>query len=255
MSKENLVVVHSFPTNSTLLSGLVRYLENHFSVYFVDLPGFKKGVSPLKKVKINRYSKFLKKRVYEYGLEEYIISGISFGFTVVNNASLSSGCKGVFAMEPFIGHRYLKIGKSKKLALRVMTGLVSKLGMSSSVWKSRWFRKRLIGRGEPVDRVDTMLEEMDPHTYFKTAHILLGYNKEVKLRNMPYVLMVNRNDDTIKIEKVVGFFKDRAEDLLVIDTDVEHYPDNPTEDYFRRNIKYEDIKKSLSFINSNKSSR
>lgn len=42
MKKENLVLLHSFPTNSILLSGYIEYLSD----YFIDLPGFTKVVPP-----------------------------------------------------------------------------------------------------------------------------------------------------------------------------------------------------------------
>src|SRR3989338_8142785 len=48
--KPHLVLVHSFPTNSNILSGLIEFLEQYFTVHFIDLPGFTKQIPPLKKI-------------------------------------------------------------------------------------------------------------------------------------------------------------------------------------------------------------
>src|SRR5262245_1413182 len=36
MTKEKLILVHSFPTNSILLSGLTDYLSDYLEVYWID---------------------------------------------------------------------------------------------------------------------------------------------------------------------------------------------------------------------------
>lgn len=44
--RENLVLLHSFPTNSIIFTDLIRYLNNFFVVHFIDLPGFTRSTPP-----------------------------------------------------------------------------------------------------------------------------------------------------------------------------------------------------------------
>src|SRR6266496_3587000 len=108
MMKHNLVLVHSFPTNSILLRGLIEYLSDYFNVHFVDLPGFTKGTTPLPHITLSGYSAFLEEKINELGLETYLVAGISFGFAVVNKAKHSNKCLGILAIEPYIGTKSLQ---------------------------------------------------------------------------------------------------------------------------------------------------
>lgn len=78
MSKNNLVLVHSFPTNSTLLNGFTEFLEDFFNVYFIDLPGFNIDVSPMKDISFDNYSKFVENKIKQLQLDNYFLGGVSF---------------------------------------------------------------------------------------------------------------------------------------------------------------------------------
>ena len=102
MEKENLVLLHSFPTNSILLSGYIEYLSDSFNVYFIDLPGFTKAVPPLERVTFAGYYDFVGRKIKELDLDSYLVEGISFGFAIVNHLNHDRKCKGIIAIEPFI---------------------------------------------------------------------------------------------------------------------------------------------------------
>ena len=77
MPKENLIIVHSFPGNSILLSGLIEYLNDYFEVYFINLPGFAKSVPPLTEISFKGYVQFIEEKIRGFGLASYWLAGIS----------------------------------------------------------------------------------------------------------------------------------------------------------------------------------
>ena len=107
--KENLILVHSFPTNSILLKGFIGYIDDYFNVYPIDLPGFRKDIKPLQKITIDSYSKFVEEKVKKLNLDDFLIGGISFGFIVVNNAKIDKKCKGIIAIEPYVNSKSLRM--------------------------------------------------------------------------------------------------------------------------------------------------
>src|SRR5262245_52978902 len=105
MEKENLVLVHSFPTKSILLRGLADYLNDSFETYCIDLPGFTRQVPPLPRISWDAFSRFTESRIRELSLDSYVAAGISFGFRVVNNMAVDEKCRGILGLVPFLGPR------------------------------------------------------------------------------------------------------------------------------------------------------
>ena len=73
MTTENLVLVHSFPTNSILLKGLVEFLNDHFNLYFIDLPGFTQKSPPIQQITIDNYSAYVEKYINNLKIDHYIL--------------------------------------------------------------------------------------------------------------------------------------------------------------------------------------
>lgn len=127
MTKENLVIVHSFPTNSIVLHNLTAYIEEYYKVYFIDLLGFTLN-SPLEEINIRNYSHALDEKIGELGIKNYIIAGISFGFWVASEAELK-GAKAIIAVEPYIGYKSLRIGGFKRFSYFLLIDFLSPLNL------------------------------------------------------------------------------------------------------------------------------
>src|SRR5262245_44001214 len=101
MTKENLILIHSFPTNSLLLQGFIEYLNDYVNVYPIDLPGFTQSGPALAKISLNQYTQFVERCIQALAVESYWLGGVSFGFAVVNGVQPDLRCKGFMAIEPY----------------------------------------------------------------------------------------------------------------------------------------------------------
>ena len=252
-SKENLILVHSFPTNSILLEGLIAFLDDYFKVYFIDLPGFTKK-SPLdrNKVSLKFYSDYISAEIEKLNLDKYIIGGISFGFIVVNEAKLDrKKCKAILAVEPYINNKFLHLSFLKRFLYTHLLDDIFTDKFAKKVWESPHVENILrFLMGEP-NNADVLLKELDYRTFFQTAKILMNNNKNPKYRDdMPYVLWINKNDTTISADKIIDEFLTKIKKLLVRFNDVDHYPKDMSKKYFKSKIKKQDVLESIEWINS-----
>lgn len=246
--KENLVLVHSFPTNSILLAGLVEFLGDYFEVHFIDLPGFTRRVKPLRRPTIEGFATHLEERIAELGLARYVLGGISFGYLVVSHARVDSRCRAILALEPFLGIRSLYMKGPKRLFAASFARAVASLGLGSTIFGSRRWRQRLLRRGYPEERVDVMCREIDARTFFATAALLATHCAPLRFHPLPLVLMVNHEDRTINAEDVAAVFAAHVDDLLVVETTVDHYPRTPDKDYFRKHVPPDRLADVLRFL-------
>jgi pimeloyl-ACP methyl ester carboxylesterase len=246
-TRDHLILVHSFPTNSILLRGLTEFLEDLFVVHFVDLPGFTANVPPLTEVTFENYARFLEERIETLELNTYLLGGVSFGFLVVNMARVDHRCRAILAMEPFLNVHGLRLTALQRFLLRSLTKTVVALGASNLLWKSQWFRNRL-GRKGPKERMEVLFSEIDARTFFKTATLILSRTAEVRFQDRPYVLLINPDDRTVGHEYVTQAFEREARCLLVIETTVEHYPRYLTKEYFLDRISAAQINSIREFL-------
>ncbi len=75
MTKANLIFVHSFPTNSKALNGLIGYLNLFFQVIPVDLPGFIKNIPAIEPASLKDYSCYVDAVVTKLKLENFYMGG------------------------------------------------------------------------------------------------------------------------------------------------------------------------------------
>lgn len=132
--KENLILVHSFPTNRILLAPLIEYLQDYFNVFPVDLPGFKSDVLPLKQISFQGYCDFLDEKIKQLKLPHYVVAGISFGFIVVNCAKLDEKCKAVMAVEPYLNTYHLRFGRLDRIKEIVQLRFIKTFHLYSFIW-------------------------------------------------------------------------------------------------------------------------
>ncbi len=170
MGKDNLVLVHSFPTNSVLLRGLTDYLADFFRVHFIDLPGFTRAVPPLKHVSLDGYCRFVEQRIQELAPDNYIAAGVSFGFMVVNGIRHGERCQGILGIVPYVGRCSLRISTMRRWYYRTLVQTICRFGLWDAVWNSRiMLRYFSRTRKYSQDVLATILDQIDPRTFFQTA--------------------------------------------------------------------------------------
>lgn len=249
MRKENIILVHSFPTNSIILKGLKDYLGSYFRIYFIDLPGFTKKARPLADITLENYSGYLDKKIKEIGIKNYVACGISFGFLVINNAELK-GCSGILAIEPYLNSFSLRMKPLKKILCKLLSDSILFLGLENIMWRKNSIFHREYCKIHNHNHEDSiMFEQVDPKTFFKTAKLLLEDYERPLPHNLPYILMINKKDSVIRGDYTADFFKNRIKKLLIIDTDMDHYPGNLSKKYFRQKLPMHVIQKIRGFIN------
>jgi hypothetical protein len=245
--KPNLVLTHSFPTNSMILKGFVDYLQKYFEIYFIDLPGFRKNIPALNEISIENYAHYVEDNINQLDLDKYILGGISFGFLVINNVETDDRCKAIMAIEPFLGNT-LKVNFFKKLSYSIFLKTILLLKLEKILWNTN-ISKKLMSRefNYPEDRFKTIFDEIHPGTFIKTLHLLLNYNTAVKYKEKPYALFINREDDRIKGSETMESFK-HLKNLFILETTVQHFPKDLSVSYFENNISKKDINSLQNWI-------
>jgi pimeloyl-ACP methyl ester carboxylesterase len=247
--KPALIVVHSFYANSLLLRGMIEYLEDFFSVHFIDLPGFAGHVPPLRRVTVEDFSGYVRDRIESLGLDSYILAGISFGFLVASSIETDSRCRGLAAIMPYLDASSLKLSRRKRIFYALVTRSAVRLGISKALWRSRLVRKFAYWYSVyPEERVDVIFSSMDPETFFRTGRLILRRKEPFPFRDKPTALVLSDRDGTISNDHVRAAFARNISRLLVVDASLEHYPLELTKEHFRRGLAPEDVRRIVRFF-------
>ncbi len=247
--KENLVLVNAFYTNSAILKGFIDFLSDSFNVYFIDLPGFSLDVPPIEDISVEGFARYVRGRIDGLGLEHFVLGGISFGFMVANRIPLNGECRGILGIAPYLDRRSLKVRPLKQFGYRMVTGFFCTTLLSRRVWKTRALRRFAhFYSSYPTSRVEMILEHMDGQTFFETGRMILRGRHPCVFHDLPYVLIVNRDDTTIDFEYTTERFRANAARLLVVETTIDHYPREISREYFRERIGQDEIDRISAFL-------
>jgi pimeloyl-ACP methyl ester carboxylesterase len=253
--RENLVLVNAFYSNSLILKGLIDFLGDRFNVHFIDLPGFYLGSSPLDEISLQSFAAFVRRRLDELDLEHFIVGGISFGFLVANSLPPEGRCRAVVAIAPYIDKQSLNIGALKRTSYRMVTELASATGLGRRAWKTRAARRFAHWYSRyPADRVDLILDHMDAQTFFETGRLILRNHHSCVFHDLPYVLIANPNDTTIRYDYIVRRFRENTDRLLVVETSIDHYPGEISKSYFQERFAAADLERVSAFVRSHQDS-
>jgi hypothetical protein len=247
--KTDLIVIPSFLANSFILHGLIEYLEEYFSLHFIELPGFNDNHERSTKIDINFYSKYVDSEIIKLNLDSYWIAGISFGFIIANICSHAKGCKGVLAVEPYINKSSLNRGSLKLYIVGLSLKLICSLNLHHWLWKNRLFVLFLQHYIFPSRELfDITHKAFDPFVFFETAKLIFSYTEPLVLKHGRNILVINKMDDMVSAPEIIKMFLHEAPSSLVIQTTSSHYPVEITKEYFEENISNEDIGRLLGFI-------
>jgi pimeloyl-ACP methyl ester carboxylesterase len=247
--KENLVLVHSFYANSFILRGLGEFLSDDFQVHFIDLPGFAAHEPPLPEVSLESFARHVEDRIRALGFDDFIIGGISFGFTVVTRVALPPECRGVLAIFPFIGSKSLALRRRKILFYRAVVNVIGASGLGGPLWNSRLLESFAFWWSSyPPARVRFILDQMDGRTFFATARLILNRADGATFHDRPHILILNPADTTIRADYCERVFGIKVRDLCVVRTDLDHYPVEPTAEYFRSRFPRAEMDRIKTFL-------
>lgn len=252
--KPNIVIIQAFPANRTLSAGIIEYLSDFFNVHFIDLPGFHPDLKPLENPTIEKYTQFANKKIRELNLDKFVLAGISFGFLIATKVAVNKdNCLAILGSGPYLGHIYVRFPKGKKLLLRISLKILDKTRIGEKIWYSNTFKKVLthfLGKKSKAI-VDTIVMEVNPEAFFKTASMILTYDEKPNFKKgIPHVLLMNPRDTAIDFYKTLETLIDYIDinKLRVIITRVEHYPKNPTYEYFKEAFTPNEIESLFNFV-------
>lgn len=248
---EHLIFVPGFPTNSILLQGLQEYLSQFFTVHFIDLPGFKRDLSPLSEINFAAYGSYVREYIANLRVKHYVLAGASFGFPVVCSIpDLPYHCKAILALEPYINTQYLRFRPNRIKLISSLSGKLAHTRLGDN-----FFHLPLISRVLSIttsitpQAAETIRQEFDGHTFLSITRLLLSYEELPPFhKHIPHILSVNDHDKTLAVPKIVSLFKKQLDNLLVIPNTIDHWPRENSFAYFAEGIDREEITKALQWL-------
>lgn len=251
MTKENLIIIPGFASNSRILKGLAQCLSEYFEVFLIALPGFSKNSPPLNRISLENYADFVESEIKKLSLSRYFLFGVSLGFCLSNLLKLDQKCLGIIGFGPYLGKRSLNQKIIKKTHfLRPLLNLTCLSKTYSFAWKNFYFR-RLLYQFCPSDFwYQVIREDMDPRTFLETVKLIFSYPKEPLNEDLPYVLIINHQDEIINTDYVLKVSQEKIKNLKIIYTDLEHAPKLLTKEFIQTKITKEKILEITIFFSS-----
>ena len=162
--------------------------------------------------------------------------------------SLPPACRGVVAIFPFLGAQSLALRRRKKLFYQAVVNAMSASGLGGAIWNTRALERFAFWWSSyPPERVRLILDHMDGRTFFDTARLILNRGMG-PVSNLPHVLILNPADATVRSDYCLREFGGRVNDLCVVQTDLDHYPVEPTAEYFRARFAAGDMARIRAFF-------
>jgi hypothetical protein len=141
--------------------------------------------------------------------------------------------------------------KRKALYL-FLVQFVCSLKLYSLFWGSQLLAKYLPKlRRYPPETMGIMFEQIDGRTFFETAKIILKDQSKYTFHDIPYVLVANKNDRTVNFEYLYETLSQNVSKLLVINTEMDHYPRDTSKAYFKKMVPEEIFEKITAYFNEN----
>lgn len=250
MQQPKLILIPGFGANKYILSKYIDVLDDFLDVTVIDLPGMDKDIKYTKPLDINYYKNYIEGKLKELNYENYIISGLSMGYAIINSLELDNSCNGIIALLPFLGTENLNKSKKNDPKNRIILKTVLKTKQEQLVWERTKF-KEFLGSSFTEREIELALKTIDPHAYFSIGRQLLKTKNIIPRNDKPTVLMISKNDEMVNYERTKKAFKDNVDNLKVIETTLSHFPRKTSEDLIRQNINKNTVKEIESFLVQN----
>ncbi len=245
-NKYNLVLTHSFPTNSRILSGLIKFLEEYFNVFFIDLPGFTPDNPPLPTISIPNYAEYLETKINKLKIDKYILGGLSFSNAVIAHVKIDDHCRAILAMEPYVSNNSLLIKRKTVFFSNLLLKSILATKTESLLWKKKIVQFFFKFKGHE-EILDLILEDIDAKTFIHTINAIINY-QQIKFLDKPHILIQNPNDPRVAYNYNLGQYKQHVNDLLIIDSSIDHFPKDLSPQYFKKHLPAESIEKIFAWL-------
>lgn len=257
MDKYNLIIIPGFGMNSSLSEGLLKFLNEHFNVYFIKFPGFTKDIPPLKEFNVATISEYTRKQIDKLNLKSYYIGSVSLGFCISQNLNFPKGCEGYIAIHPYINSSGLELSKFLQNSLYILSSILIKMNLANSFFSSRFCRylfenNPMLLKKHPKSDIDSLLLEIEGKTYFEGVKTILSYKDDIKFdKSLPYVLLANPSDKAVNYQFTTDYFKKESDNLLILDSKWDHFPKDLSYEYFKNNVPENFFERIIKFLKSN----
>lgn len=247
MEKENLIIIPGFATNSFFIRGAINYLNNFFTVYCIDLPGFVEGSHPLPKPDVEAFALYVESKLKKLGLPHYYLLGISLGYAIISHLNLDRRCKGILAIYPYLNSSYLKLSKTKLLFMSIALSIVNRFYINIFYWQPILFRtylKILMGSDKQITDI---IKHIDPKTYFNIAEQIITSNESINHHKVPQVIILSSEDELLDYQQLLKTFKVLS-NKLIMTTSFSHTPEKLDTDIMNQYFPAELINKMQLFL-------
>jgi len=103
----------------------------------------------------------------------------------------------------------------------------------------------------PPETMSIIFEQIDGRTFFETANIILKDYNMYQFHDLPYVLIANKYDRTVNFDYIYETLSQNIKRLLVMNTEIDHYPRDTSKAYFKKMVPEEIIQKITVFFSEN----
>ncbi|MCL4217624.1 MAG: alpha/beta hydrolase [Candidatus Hydrogenedentes bacterium] len=247
-AKENLVLVPSFPTNSAILEPVVDYLKEFFNVICIDLPGFHPEQSALHPMSLRAYVRFVENRITQLDVESFILGGLSFGYRIISQVCVDDRCKALLAIGPLLNSESLAMSARRKRFYLGVGRVVEGLRLQNIIWNSAFIRRLIVGAGHPTETLHVMFAQVNPRAFFRTARLILEDKEKPMFQDLPHVIILNQHDRTVRQDRVIAAFRADVNQLLVVDTGMDHYPRTLSRAYFEEHMPETKVRQAMQWV-------
>lgn len=205
-----IILLHGWGANRFTFTRLAKHLEENFTVYTIDLPGFGDSVIDIP-YSVNDVAYILHDFVVNLDIVSPIILGHSYGGRVaIAYASMYDVAKLILVDSA---------GIKKKLSLR------KKLSVFTYKIVKR-FRKNMKWGSSDYKQASTLMKKMLVMT------VNTDLTSKMKLINTPTLLIYGRNDSITTLAEGYTIQKNIRNSSLVVMEDCEHFPYLERPSYF-----------------------
>lgn len=251
----NLVLVQPLPANEEMCSGVIKFLQDYFTVHFVELPGFSPDRPAEGRVSLEYFTNYVEQYIADHDLDNFILGGISFGFMIAVMANVDENkCIAKCGLMPFMGGSSLSYSRRRMLMYKFLTRAVA-LGRNRirKYWGGDKMRGLIKKHFEKNDEyIDFLFDEVDPDVFLDTIRLSLASNSHKLIKPANFLLFVNEKDHVVKTDYVIGRIKGSIagtnKKLKIIHTDLQHYPERVTYEYFKDHVTPQVMKEAMGFL-------
>lgn len=244
------MIIPPFASNSIILHGLLQYLKNYFQIHVIDIPGFRKDITPISEFTLDNVSAYISEKLKRLSLSSYFLAGISFSFQIVNRIAEPDRCKGIIAISPYTDRKSIKLNPLQMMIAQKILDCGLMLDDCRPLIKNPVIKSFFSFLNCEDEFFDMIEKEMDIKTVIRCANLIFSTESITAFIDIPYVLCMDRNDFLIDYTYTEQVFKSASRDLLIVDHHLNHTLDTSNEGAVKSKLDPSIIPNILSWFQS-----